>query len=143
MYIPEQFPPFHKKTLVVVADHAHAKFFMGDDREFTFLEELKTDYPSHGGGDRTSGVTSGGNVHFREVNEKDEAIGEDHLFRSLAKDLHARFQKNEFEDLIIAAGPEVHKLERLLDPEVHACIKRLIPKLLVKLDDEHLIEHLA
>lgn len=141
MQIPEQFPAFHKKTLVVVADHEHAKLFIGNDRDFQFAEELKTDYPSHEGGDRTSGMTGGG-AHFREVNEKDEIVGEDHLFRKIAKDLETRLQNHEYEDLVIAAGPEVHQFEKLLHPDVRTHVTHLIPKLLVKLDDEHLIEHL-
>ena len=142
MQIPEQFPAFHKKTLVIVADHVHAKLYTALDRDFQFIEELKTDYPSHEGGDRTSGMTSGG-AHFREVNEKDEIVGEDHLFRKLAEDLHERLKNNEFEQLIIAAGPEVHQLEDLLHPDVRACVKSYIPKLLVKLSEADLIEHLV
>ena len=142
MQIPEQFPAFHKKTLVVVADHVHAKLYTALDRDFEFVEELITDYPSHEGGDRRSGTTSGG-AHFREVNEKDEIVGEDHLFRKLAEDLHTRLQNKEYEELIIAAGPEVHQFEKLLHPDVHACVKAYIPKLLVKLSEADLIEHLV
>lgn len=141
MLIPEQFPAFHKKTLVVVADHVHAKLFLGVDREFTFLEEFKTDYPSHEGGDRTSMVTPGGQ-HSAEKSEKEFILGEDHLFRKLAEDLHMRLERHEYEDLIIAAGQEVHQLEKLLHTDVQAHIKHLIPKLLIKMSDAEMLEHL-
>lgn len=141
MLIPEQYPAFHKKTLVVVADHVHAKLFLGEDREFTFLEELKTDYPSHEGGDRTSMVTPGGQ-HSAETPEKEFILGEDHLFRAIAKDLHERLLRHEYNDLIIAAGQEVHQLDALLHTDVRACVKHLIPKLLIKMSEDELLGHL-
>ncbi|OGL62219.1 hypothetical protein A3C09_02405 [Candidatus Uhrbacteria bacterium RIFCSPHIGHO2_02_FULL_47_44] len=141
MLIPEQYPAFHKKTLVVVSDHVHAKLFLGNDREFTFITEFKTDYPSHEGGDRTSMVTPGGQ-HSAEKNEKEFMLGEDHLFHRLAKNLYERLEKNEFEDLIIAAGQEVHQLEKMLHHDVQARITKLIPKLLTKMNDDQLLEHL-
>lgn len=141
MQISQTFPEVQQKTLFVVADHTHAKLFLAEGRDFQFLEEIKTDYPSNGGGDRTSMITPGG-MHSAEQNERDSIIGEDHLFHTLAKNLFQRKQNNEFEALVIAAGPEVHEFEKLLHTDVRACVTRLIPKLLVKLDDASLIEHL-
>lgn len=141
MLIPEQFPAFHKKTLVVIADHVHAKLFLGEDREFTFLEELKTDHSHMEGGDRTTQLTSSGG-HSAVMNENESMVDEDHLFHALAKNLHMRLESHDYEDLMIAAGPEVHQLEKLLHADVHACVVKLIPKLLTKLDDAHLLEHL-
>ncbi len=141
MLIPEQFPAFHKKTLVVVSDHVHAKLFLGDDRSFTHVTEYKTDYPSHEGGDRTSMVAPSG-LHSAEKSEKEFILGEDHLFRKIAKDLHERFERNEFENIIIAAGPEFRELEHLLHPDVRACVIRLIPKLLTTFEDADLLKHL-
>lgn len=141
MLIPPQYPGFQKKTLVVIADHVHARLFLGLDYDFIFLEEFKTDYPSHEGGDRTSMITPGGQ-HSAEKNEKETMIGEDHLFHKIAKDLHTRLEKDEYEDLIIAAGPEVHPLEKILHHDVRARIVKLIPKLLIKMNDEQLMEHL-
>lgn len=141
MIIPPQFPGFHKKTLIVVADHVHARLFLGSDYEMIFLEELKTDHSHLEGGDRTSLISSTGG-HGAVMNEKDSIIGEDHLFHAIAKDLQIRLEKQEFEDLIIAAGPEVHALEKLLHHDVQSRVIKLIPKLLVKMNDEQLVEHL-
>ena len=141
MQIPQEFHSFEKKTLVVITDHIHAKLYTAFDRDFEFVEELKTDYPSHEGGDRTSMVTSGGG-HSAEMNEKDNIIGEDHLFRIIAADLHKRLQNHEFDAVIIAAGPEVHQLEKLLHPDVHACVTHFIPKLLTRFQPHELFEHL-
>ena len=77
------------------------------------------------------------------MNEKEEIITEDHLFHAIAAYLHKQLQNNVFEECIISAGPEVHTLEQLLHPDVRACIKKIIPKLLVNLDEAHLIEHLV
>ena len=141
MQIPEQFPAFHKKTLVVVADHMHAKLFLGDDREFTFLEELKTDHESPEGGDRTSSISSTGG-HTAIINEKESMIDEEHLFHAIAKDLHIRLENHEYENLIIAAGQEVHQLQKLLHHDVNACVLHFIPKLLTEFNGERLLEHL-
>jgi protein required for attachment to host cells len=141
MFIPEQFPGFSKKTLVVVADHVHAKFFLGSDHELHFLEEIKTDHSTPDTGDHAVSISSAG-MHSAAFNEKESIINEDHLFHALAKNIHTRLENNEFEDLIIAAGPEVHQFENMLHPDVRAHIIHLIPKLLTKLDDAHLLEHL-
>lgn len=141
MLIPEQFPAFHKKTLVVVADHVHAKLFLGTDREFTFLEELKTDHSGLEAGDRTSMISSTGG-HGAVINEKESIVGEEHLFHAIAKDLHIRLEKHEYENLIIAAGQEVHQLQKLLHTDVNACVTHLIPKLLTEFNGERLLEHL-
>lgn len=140
MLISEQYPDFKKKTLVVIAGHVDAKLFMGEGREFTFVEELKTDYPPQDG-ERSSMVTPGGR-HSAETPEHDSEIGEDHLFHALAKDLHTRLERGEFEDLILAAGPEVHQLENLLHTDVRAHVTHLIPKTLTKMTDEEILEHL-
>ncbi|MCX6714257.1 MAG: host attachment protein [Candidatus Uhrbacteria bacterium] len=141
MQIGEQYPAFHKKTLVVVADHKHAKLFLGEDREFTFLEEVKTTHLHPEAGDRTSMLSSTGG-HGAVINEKETIIDEDHLFHALAKDLHIRLEKHEYEDLIIAAGQEVHQLQKLLHHDVNARVLHLIPKLLTEFNGERLLEHL-
>lgn len=140
MLISEQYPDFKNKTLVVVADHAHAKLFVGENRDFTFVEELKTDYPPQDG-ERSSMMTPSGR-HSAETPEHESEIGADHLFHTLAKDLHARLERDEFEDLILAAGPEVHQLENLLHADVRAHVTHLIPKILTKMNDEEILEHL-
>ena len=131
MNIPEHFPGFSKKTLVVLADHVHARIFLGLDHELTFVEELKSEHKSPESGE-----------HGAIVNEKEEVIHEDHLFHAIAKDLHTRLEKQEFEEMIIAAGHEVHALEKLLHPDVHTRVIKFIPKLLVEQDAEHILEHL-
>ncbi len=141
MIIPPQFPGFHKKTLLVIADHVHARLFLGSDYELIFLEEMKTDHSNPEGDDRTSMISSAGG-HGAIINEKDSIIGEDHLFRAIAKNVHIRLQKQEFEDLILAAGPEVRTLENLLHQDAQERIIKRIPKLLVKMNDEQLFEHL-
>jgi protein required for attachment to host cells len=141
MFIPKSFPEIKQKTLFVIANHTHTKFFVGEGRAFQFIEEYQTDYPPKEGGDRTSLMTPGG-THSAEQNEKDQIIGEDHLFHRIAKDLFHRLQNHEYESLVIAAGPEVHQLEHLLHAEVRERVVHLIPKLLVNLDDAHLLEHI-
>jgi len=141
MTIGDQFPGFHKKTLVVIADHVHAKLFLGENYDFNFLEEIKTDHSHLEGGDRTTQLTSSGG-HSAVINEKESIVDEDHLFHALAKNLHLKLEEQLFEDLVIAAGPEVHQLEELLHPDVRARVTKLIPKLLTKFDDEQLMEHL-
>lgn len=140
MQISEEFKPFEKKTLVVVCDHVHARLYLAENLEIHFVKELKTDYPGPDG-DRTSMVIPGG-MHSAEKPEKDSIIGETHLFRLLAKDLQDRFERHEYEEVIIAAGQEIHELEKMLHPDVLKCVKKFIPKLLVKMELHELIKHL-
>ena len=140
MQIPEEFKPFDKKTLVVVCDHVHARLYLAEDREIHFISELKTDYPGPDG-DRTSMVVPCG-LHSAEKPEKDFIIGETHLYHTLAKDLHERFERHEYEEIIITAGQEFHELEKMLHPDVLKCVKKFIPKLLVKLNLQELLSHL-
>jgi len=141
MFIPETKKAFSKKTDLVVADHVHAKIYSIVDREVAFVEEIKTDYPGTDG-DRTSTVNSGGR-HFAEHPEHDQEIGEDHLFRKLAAYLHHRYEQKAFEELVIAAGPEMYKLESLLHPDVAHCVVKWIPKLLTHGPLEDVFDHLS
>lgn len=141
MFVPEEVKAFEKKTLIVACDHVHARLYLADDREVHFVHELKTDYPGTDG-DRTSMVAPSG-LHSAEQPEKDSIIGETHLFHALARDLHERFERHEYEELVIAAGQEVHELEVMLHPDVLKCVKKFIPKLLVKMELHELLHHLA
>lgn len=132
MQIPEELKPYAHRTLLVVCDSSHALFYSLLDREVSQVGEIFIDYPPKDDVERSSGQSPSG-VHFAEENEGLEDEKEKRFSLLLAKELHNRLLKAEFEDLILAAPQErLNEQTQALHPDVLSRIVKTYPKQITK-----------
>lgn len=132
MHIPEPLQAYEKSTLLAVCDNEHARFYQLQDRELTDVGEVRTQHASKDGADRTSGVTSGGG-HFAEMSEKLEDQSELRFAKLLAKELHRRLQKKEYEELIMTVPePRINAFVDGLHSDVRERLVMTLGKSLTK-----------
>jgi len=142
MQIPQTFQPFPKSTIIVITDNVQAKLYHAFDREFTYLETLSSDYPSHENQEQYSMQTPGG-MHSGEQSEKTRIISRDKLYHKLSKNLLFRLQKNEFETLVFTAPEEdLEELKESLHIDLFKRTFAWIPKNLTYEDSLDLVAHI-
>ncbi len=139
MHISEPLLPYEKKTLILICDRQHAKFYQALDRDFDFVEEIKNDrsklddpehYSAPIGGSRVA-ITTDEKLKDREAHA---------FYQDLAKKLFDLTQTDHEEILIAIPNDDKNILSDALHEQVKKLITLVIDKELTKMPEDKLIE---
>jgi len=143
MQIPESLPPFHTPTLVAVTDSQQAIFYLGTDRLFEKIKEVKQNEGLDIDPERYSMYTPDG-THSGAYSERTAMVAREKFYDELSELLRKECQTHEVTSLIICV-PEEHENE--LKETIHGdLLKRTelwIPKNLVQELPLDILEHIA
>ena len=144
MHIPEQFETYKKPTLLAVTDSEHAKLYLLNNRNMTFLEEVSIDYPQKDNmGVRETDTMTPAGILSAHTEEKLDLEKERRFSHALSQVLMHELQKGTYEELILAIPHEhVNEFIESLHNDVKSRLVKTVPKLLTKQPEEELIEHI-
>ena len=133
MHIPEPLKSYEQPTLILVADGLSAKLYRAHERSCDEIEKKEEDASLGDIEHHTTKTPSGKMARMEDEHIKERA--RKHFFTGLAKELHMRLQRNEYERLVYIV-PEQDKtfFLDLLHPEVKSHIWACVPKILTNVD---------
>ncbi|MBI2475408.1 host attachment protein [Candidatus Uhrbacteria bacterium] len=140
MQIPQNFLSYEHKTLILVCDSSHAKFYQAYERNFELIEEIKNDRMKLEDTERYTTQTGGGilsKVEDEDFKERETKI----FYKKLAGILFDRFHDEKNSKLILVV-PEGDKnvLVDSLHEKVKKSLVHAIGKQPPKIPDAQLIK---
>ena len=139
MQISQDFLPYEHKTLILVCDSSHAKFYQAYERNFELMEEIKNDRIKLDDFERYTTQTGGGILS--KIEDEDFKERETKMFyKKLAQILFDRFHDEKNSKLILVV-PEGDKnvLVDSLHEEIKKSLVLVIGKQSTKIPDDQLI----
>ena len=140
MQISQDFLPYKHKTLILVCDSSHAKFYQAYERNFELIEEIKNDRIKLDDTERYSTQTGGG-ILSKVVDEDFKERETKMFYKKLADKLFDSFhdEKNSKLILIIPDGDK-HVLTNELHEDVKQSLVHAIGKQATKIPEDQLVK---